>query len=211
MRKATEILLAMLFVLNIQTAFAQKQNITGKITDASTGLPLQGASVKVKSSTIGVTTSDKGSFNLEVPANSTLLISIIGYADQTIEVGDKTNFDIKMIPSITDLAQITMVGTRTPGRIKTESPVPIDVIKINQAGQTTARMDLTSVLNYAAPSFNYNKQTGADGADHIDLGTLRGLGPDQTLVLINGKRRHQSALVNLYGSRGRGNTGGGHR
>ena len=49
-------------------------------------------------------------------------------------------------------------------------------------------MDFTSVLNMAAPSFNYNKQSGADGADHVDLGTLRGLGPDQTLVLINGKR-----------------------
>src|SRR6516225_2276920 len=68
-------------------------------------------------------------------------------------------------------------------------------------------MDLTSVLNYAAPSFNYNKQSGADGADHIDLGTLRGLGPDQTLVLINGKRRHQTAFVALFGTRGRGNSG----
>lgn len=68
-------------------------------------------------------------------------------------------------------------------------------------------MDLTSALNMAAPSFNYNKQSGADGADHVDLGTLRGLGPDQTLVLINGKRRHQTAFVALFGSRGRGNSG----
>jgi iron complex outermembrane receptor protein len=68
-------------------------------------------------------------------------------------------------------------------------------------------MDLTSQLNYAAPSFNYNKQSGADVADHLDLGTLRGLGPDQTLVLINGKRRHQTAFVALFGTRGRGNSG----
>src|SRR5205085_9007631 len=52
-----------------------------------------------------------------------------------------------------------------------------------------------------------NKQSGSDGADHIDPATLRGLGPDQTLVLINGKRRHQSSLINLFGTRGRGNTG----
>src|SRR5207249_5241157 len=77
----------------------------------------------------------------------------------------------------------------------------------NQAGVPTAKMDLTSVLNYTAPSFNYNKQSGADGADHIDLGTLRGLGPDQTLVLINGKRRHQTAFVGLFGTRGRGSSG----
>mgnify|MGYP003704832465 CR=1 FL=1 len=68
-------------------------------------------------------------------------------------------------------------------------------------------MDLTSSLNYAAPSFNFNKQSGADGADHLELGTLRGLGPDQTLVLINGKRRHSTALVALFGTRGRGNSG----
>jgi len=68
-------------------------------------------------------------------------------------------------------------------------------------------MDLTSVLNIAAPSFNYNKQSGADGADHIDIGTLRGLGPDHTLVLINGKRRHPTAFVGLFGTRGRANSG----
>jgi iron complex outermembrane receptor protein len=100
-----------------------------------------------------------------------------------------------------------LVGTRTPGRVRTESPVPVDVIDINRVGTSSAKMDLTSALNYSAPSFNYNKQSGADGADHIDLGTLRGLGPDQTLVLINGKRRHQTAFVGLFGTRGRGNSG----
>ena len=66
---------------------------------------------------------------------------------------------------------------------------------------------MNQLLQFAAPSFNSNRQTGSDGADHVDPASLRGLGPDQTLVLINGKRRHQSALVNLFGSRGRGNTG----
>ena len=73
------------------------------------------------------------------------------------------------------MGEIVFVGTRGGGRAKTETPVPVDVIKINQVGLPTAKMDLTSVLNVAAPSFNYNKQSGADGADHIDIGTLRGL------------------------------------
>ncbi|WP_462221913.1 TonB-dependent receptor plug domain-containing protein, partial [Ferruginibacter sp.] len=102
---------------------------------------------------------------------------------------------------------IVIVGTRGAARAKTETAVPIDVIKINQVGLPTAKMDLTSVLNMSAPSFNYNKQSGADGADHVDLGTLRGLGPDQTLVLINGKRRHTTAFVALFGTRGRGASG----
>lgn len=207
MSKKIKLLLGAFFLFSMQAVIAQKQTVTGKIIDANTGQPLQGASVKVKSSSTGITTSDNGTFSFDVPAGSILVISIIGYADQTVKVGSETNIDIKMLPSITDLAQITMVGTRTPGRIKTESPVPIDVIKINQAGLPTAKMDLTSVLNVSAPSFNYNKQSGADGADHIDIGTLRGLGADHTLVLINGKRRHPTAFVGLFGTRGRAGSG----
>ncbi len=59
----------------------------------------------------------------------------------------------------------------------------------------------------AVPSFNYNKQSGADGSDAIDFASLRGLGYDQTLVLVNGKRRHLAAFVNEFGTRGRGNSG----
>lgn len=62
-------------------------------------------------------------------------------------------------------------------------------------------------MQFSAPSFNSNKQSGSDGADAVDPATLRGLGPDQTLLLLNGKRYHQSSLVNLFGTRGRGNTG----
>ena len=68
-------------------------------------------------------------------------------------------------------------------------------------------MDIGQILNYVAPSFNSNRQTVADGTDHIDPASLRGLGPDQVLVLVNGKRRHTSALVNINGTVGRGSVG----
>ena len=64
------------------------------------------------------------------------------------------------------------VSTRGAPRAKTETPVPVDVIKINQVDMPTAKMDITSILNVSAPSFNYNKQSGADGADHVDLGPV---------------------------------------
>ena len=99
------------------------------------------------------------------------------------------------------------MGNRGAPRVRTESPVPVDVIKVNQIGETTAKPDLMSQLNMAVPSFNYNKQSGGDGSDAIDFASLRGLGFDQTLVLINGKRRHLSAFVNQVGTRGRGNSG----
>jgi len=85
--------------------------------------------------------------------------------------------------------------------------VPVDVIDVAELATKNGSVEITQILQYAAPSFNATKQSGSDGADHIVPASLRGLGPDQTLVLINGKRRHQSSLVNIFGTRGRGNSG----
>src|SRR4051812_6101376 len=94
-------------------------------------------------------------------------------------------------------------GTRFNNRTVTESPVPIDVI--TRAEMTTGGYTETSqILQTLVPSFNYPRPSLTDGTDHVRPATLRGLAPDQTLVLINGKRRHTSALVNLNGSIGRG-------
>jgi iron complex outermembrane receptor protein len=188
--------------------FTNAQNtLTGKVTDSKTGSPVSGASIKVKNSKTGTSTDNSGRFTLQAKQGDILEVSSIGYTTQTVTISDVATVTIVLEPNSTELKEIVFVGSRGAGRAKTETPVPVDVIKINQIDLPTAKMDLTSVLNIAAPSFNYNKQSGADGADHIDLGTLRGLGPDQTLVLINGKRRHQTAFVGLFGTRGRGASG----
>ena len=188
----------------ISVTFAQK--VTGKITDASTGNGISSATIIVKGSKTGTSSSANGNFNITAKAGDVLVVSATGYATLEATATD-TNNDIALQPKATDLTDVVVIGTRGIARAKTETAVPIDVIKINQVGAPTAKMELTSVLNMAAPSFNYNKQSGSDGADHVDLGTLRGLGPDQTLVLINGKRRHTTALVGLFGTRGKGSTG----
>ncbi len=203
MRKVISFLILSLFAT--ASIWAQK-SITGKVLD-NNGQPLGSASVRSKKTNKGTVTASDGSFRLQVASDDELEISIVGFANQTVAVGDRNEINITLVQMTTELTQIVLVGTRTAGRVRTESPVPVDVIDINKVGASTARMDLTSALNYSAPSFNYNKQSGADGADHIDLGTLRGLGPDQTLVLVNGKRRHQTAFVGLFGTRGRGNSG----
>ncbi|MEO8405291.1 MAG: TonB-dependent receptor, partial [Chitinophagaceae bacterium] len=189
------------------TSFFYGQTVTGNIKDRTTGEPVSGASVMVRSTRAGTITKDDGSFSINAASTDELEISRIGYRTLRVAIDGKTSLTITLESTTEELGQIVLVGSRRGGRVKTESPVPVDVININQAGIPTAKMDLTSILNSAAPSFNYNKQSGADGADHIDLGTLRGLGPDQTLVLINGKRRHQTAFVGLFGTRGRGNSG----
>jgi len=99
------------------------------------------------------------------------------------------------------------VGSRNKNRVATDTPVPVDVINISSQSVLSPQTDLTQILNYAAPSFTSNSTTVADGTDHIDPAQLRGLGPDQVLVLLNGKRRHTSSLVNINGSPGRGSVG----
>ena len=102
---------------------------------------------------------------------------------------------------------ITVVGSRRANASATDTLVPVDVIVMNKAIEQGGQFDLSQMLTFVSPSFNSTRQTGADGADLIDSAALRGLGSDQTLVLINGKRRHTVALVNLFGARNRGNTG----
>jgi iron complex outermembrane receptor protein len=102
--------------------------------------------------------------------------------------------------------QIIVTGTRRTDRTVADSTVPIDVIGaealLNQGTTETNRL-----LNNLVPSFNFPQPSLTDGTDSLRPATLRGLAPDQVLVLVNGKRRHISSLLNLNGSVGRGSAG----
>jgi iron complex outermembrane recepter protein len=201
-----KIFLLLFLLVFVSFAFAQ-QKVTVKVSDAKTGEPLKNATIKIKSAKTAATANSEGVVQITATAKDVIEITSVGYKDQSVTINGQSTINIGMEISTIDLGDVVILGSRGVARIKTESAVPVDVIKINQVGLPTAKMDITSILNMAAPSFNYNKQSGSDGADHVDLGTLRGLGPDQTLVLINGKRRHQTAFVALFGTRGRGNSG----
>ena len=102
---------------------------------------------------------------------------------------------------------VSVVGSRRVASSATDTMVPVDIIPMSRVAEQGGQFDLAQSLQYISPSFNSTRQTGADGADLVDSAALRGLGSDQTLVLVNGKRRHTTALVNLFGARNRGNTG----
>ena len=87
------------------------------------------------------------------------------------------------------------------------TPVPVDIIDITELVSAGPQVSVNDILNYVAPSFTSTSQTISDGTDHIDPAALRGLGPDQVLVLINGKRRHNTSLVNVNSTVGRGSVG----
>ncbi|MFN0202696.1 MAG: TonB-dependent receptor domain-containing protein [Bacteroidia bacterium] len=188
-------------------SWAQKVNVTGKITDKSKN-PISGASIIEKGTYNGAYSQDDGSFALVCDANNaTLVINMFGFTTQEIKPAGRVYLEIVLKEEMLNLSGVEIVGTRNLNRTAIETPVAIEIIPIAQVTSSVGQLDLNQVLQFVSPSFNSNRQSGSDGTDHIDPATLRGLGPDQTLVLINGKRRHQSSLVNIYGARGRGNTG----
>lgn len=102
-----------------------------------------------------------------------------------------------------EIEQIVVTGTRVAGRSVSDTAVPIDIVSaatLERSGNT----ELNQALSVALPSFNFPRPGLADGTDTIRPATLRGLSPDQSLVLVNSKRRHAASLVNVNGTVGRG-------
>ncbi len=104
------------------------------------------------------------------------------------------------------LEEITVTGSRASFSSAQDAPVPITVLS-NEMLSNTGATELGRAIQMAAPSFNFSSSSISDGTDALRPATLRGLGPDQTLVLINGKRRHTSALIHVNTSVGRGTAG----
>ena len=104
------------------------------------------------------------------------------------------------------IEEVIVTGTRAPGRSAEDLPVPVDVLTAEDMANT-GQTELGRMLQAIAPSFNFSTSAISDGTDALRPATLRGLGPDQTLVLINGKRRHQSSLIHVNTSVGRGTAG----
>jgi iron complex outermembrane receptor protein len=192
------------------TLLRDKGEVKGKVTNAK-GEGLPGVSI-LWGNSAGTATDVNGNFSLSLEEGAyTLIFSFIGYETQkkeiTVLAGQSVSLNVQLQESTSTLTEVVVVGTRRPDRTVLETAVPVDVIDLKELATTAPQTDMTQILNYVAPSFNSTRQVTADGADHIDAASLRGLGPDQTLVLINGKRRHTTALINLLGNRGVGNVG----
>ena len=198
-------LLALTLLLAAHAASAQS-TVSGTVTDGA-GEPLIGVNIVEKGTFNGTTTGVAGQYRLSTSASDAVLVfSYVGFQRQEIAVDGRSEIDVVLLEGLT-LGEVRVVGSRSYNRSATDSPVAVDVIDISDLAASTGKAEVNQILQYSAPSFNATKQSGSDGADHIDPASLRGLGPDQTLVLVNGKRRHQSSLVNVFGTRGRGNTG----
>ena len=194
-----------LFLISAFSLFAQKE-INGKVVD-QTGAGLPGVNVIEMGTSNGTTSDIDGNYKIKVKDGATLVFSYLGFSNISKSTDNESTINITMENSGESLKEVQIVGSRNSKRTIVNSAVPIDIINVRDVTTQSGRIEINELLQYVAPSFNANKQSGSDGADHVDPASLRGLGPDQTLVLINGKRRHQSSLINLFGTRGRGNTG----
>ena len=104
------------------------------------------------------------------------------------------------------LEEVVVTGTRTVGRSRLDTIAPVDVISSEVLTKQGTGTELAAALAATAPSINFPRPAISDGSDHVRPATLRGLAPDQTLVLLNGQRGHIGALVNVNGALGRGST-----
>ena len=183
---------------------AQTKTVTGKVTAVGDGLALPGVSVVIKGTTTGTVTDASGKFSIPAAPNDVLIISSIGFVSQEFKAGSRPVHNVTLVDSKTDLGEVVVIGSRSgEARSNIDTPAPVDVISSKEI-TATGRVDVTQILNFVAPSINSNRQAGGDGTAHVDPVALRGISPDQTLVLINGKRRHGSALVNVLGTPAQG-------
>lgn len=118
----------------------------------------------------------------------------------------ENNTDASSENKVQSLNKIIVTGTRKVNRSATQSAQPIDVITADDLQQRTGTSELGTALAKIIPSINFPRPSVADGAEFVRPAQLKGLSPDQVLVLVNGKRRHTSAFINMGGAIGRGSS-----
>jgi iron complex outermembrane receptor protein len=190
------------------TAGLVKTEQQGSVYDAGLRTGLQSATVKSKYAGSVVTTDQAGFFSLPVVDEDSLIISFTGFQTVIVPATPSTKLNIYLATQNKTLDDVIIsVGTYDPGvRSKTRTALPVDVLSTEDLSHT-GRMSIGQILQYACPSVNTGQFGINNIASVIDPVTLRGLGPDQVLVLVNGKRRHNISGLNLNNTIGKGTTG----
>lgn len=195
----------LLLILSINNVVAQSRKIVGYVL--GNNKPIAGATVRTNDG-INKTTDAQGNYSINASTNTKYItVSYIGYKSLTKNLSETKSNSLNFNLEPTSLDEVVVIGSRATPRSNLDAAVPVDVIDIKNLTKDVAQVSLNQLLNYVAPSFNSNTQVISDGTDHIDPASLRGLGPDQVLVLVNGKRRHTSSVVNINGTFGKGSVG----
>src|SRR3954462_4106229 len=199
---------ALAFILIPTAVSAQSTGtVSGRVVDGQ-GAPLQGATISLAGTTRGAIARSDGSYRLTAPAGRyEIRARLLGYTPRadsiTITAGSDVTKSFTLERAATSIEAVSVIGTRGEERTVISAPVPIDILSSLEV-RSTGRTETSQMIQALAPSFNFPRTTLGDATDNVRPATLRGLSPDQALVLVNGKRRHLSAVVNINGFVGRG-------
>src|SRR6266536_1767719 len=184
------------FLLLTLFCHAQKGIVTGTVLGVDGAL--SGATISV--GTVRVFTDRFGKFSIALsPRNYVLLITHAGYKKITWDIMADADSSFSLMFTMTpdeEMDEVVVLGSRSNvQRSNLSTPVPVDVVSSRQLLQT-AQTSLTQMLQFTVPSLNASRQLVNEPV------TLRGLDPDQVLILVNGKRYHNMSFVNFGGVRG---------
>ena len=192
-------------VLGPAGALSAQGALEGQVRDVATGRSLAGVQISLPELGTGGITDAEGHYRIAgIPASPRAVeIRLIGYHTERREVvitdAVTTRLDMVLAQEAIALEGVVAIGTRARPRTVTESMVPIDAIPPSDfvdQGDT----DVADLLRTVVPSYNINPQATGDAAKIIRPANLRGLAPDHTLVLVNGKRRHRAAAILWIGN-----------
>ena len=203
--------LCVAFLTDPSAAAAQGGTIRGRVAD-STGAAIGQAVVVTDPGGFHATSRDNGDYTIShVPAGSyTLRLRRLGYvapsASVSVVAGDvaEQNFVVRHTPvALTEV----VIGSRARHTAAEELAVPVDVFTPEQI-RSQGTTETSQILAQLSPSVNFPRQSVSDATEIVRPFTMRGLSPDHTLVLLNGKRRHHTALIHYYGAgEGAGSSG----
>ncbi len=184
-------------------ALAQTGNVQGRVLGAD-GAVVVGALLTVDGSGVRTTSTNRGQFTLGGLAvgRRTIRVRALGYSPDsayvTVEASKTTEVDIALKRSVNQLAPVqTTVGSRAKHTAAEELAVPVDVYTVEEL-KKSGSTETTQILANLSPSVNFPKQAVTDATEIVRPFTLRGMSPDHSLVLINGQRRHTTALLNVF-------------
>lgn len=181
----------------------QEREVKGTVKD-DIGNPLPGANILAKGTTVGTQTDFDGNFTIQMPEDTNILvISYIGFKPSQVEVNGKNTIEVQLEAAAAQLDGAVIIGSRGKARTDVDRPVPVDVVEAKELA-ATGQTDLGQQIQFASPSFNSAKYGVNGTTNYAEPASLKGMSPDQSLVLVNGKRRHQFSTLNLNVSPGLG-------
>jgi iron complex outermembrane receptor protein len=184
--------------------------IAGTVFVNDLSSPISGATVSLVGKGTSVETDAPGHFQLRAPPGThTVRADLPGFrsVERKVTVNQTGQVTVNLPLGLEESTETVsvVVGSRK-ARTNIERPVPVDVVTSEEIA-SSGQLETARALATLVPSYMTKPQANTDGSDHVNPASLRGLGPDQVLVLVNGKRYHRSALLHVNGTFGRGTVG----